>query len=108
MVSIILTNTHSNLIINMSMEEINDLLSCMERILYFDWLGADVSRTTLTILLAKIDSILREVIKSTGHLGTLGGKGVASFLENFQRNESQNIESWIHNTRNIFEIYYQK
>ena len=49
----------------MSWEEMEDLLNSMEMILSFRWDVADVSKTTLAILISKINSLLKEIFKAS-------------------------------------------
>ena len=88
----------------MSWEEMEDLLNSMEMILSFRWDVADVSKTTLAILISKINSLLTEIFKVSVCQDIFG----AEEMENIVRTcHMDNFQCWLLNINNVFEKYFR-
>ena len=104
---IIFTTSHRKITSSMNWEEMEDLLSCIEMILCFDWPAANVSKTTITILTCKVNSLVTEIFKAGVCQDTIGEKEMENIMKKCQRDNFESNQIWIHNIKNLFNIYFR-
>ena len=103
----IFTTPHSIVIPTMSWDEMEDLLCSMEMILSFRWDVADVSKTTLTIIICKIDSLLTEIFKNSVCQDIFGAEEVEKIVRTCHMDIFENIQLCLLNTNTVFEKYFR-
>ena len=91
----------------MSWDEMEDLLCSMEMILSFRWDVADVSKTTLTIIICKIDSLLTEIFKNSVCQDIFGAEEVEKIVRTCHMDIFENIQLCLLNTNTVFEKYFR-
>ena len=102
---LIFTTSHRNITSSMNWEDMEDLLSCIEMILCFDWPAANVSKTT--ILTCKVNSLVTEIFKAGVCQDIFGEKEMENIMKKCQRDNFENVQVWIHNIKNLFNIYFR-
>ena len=84
-----------------------DLLCSMEMILSFRWDVADVPKTTLAIMISKINSLLTEIFKASVCQDIFGAKEMENIVRTCYRDNFANIQLWLLNINTVFEKYFR-
>ena len=84
-----------------------DLLCSMEMILSFRWDVADVSKTTLAILISKINSLLTEIFKASVCQDIFGAEEMENIVRTCHMENVPKFQCWQLNINTVFEKYFR-